>query len=462
LLNGGQKGSRKAKNKFLSAKWVRTAFSSVTKLSQKEPRTMNSRRTIFLLAFLTFFISCTTVATAADPKSDDPRVQKIIDSWAARDAATKNICVEMEKETTITKGFYDKRFPEGKRPPQAPKGPIPPKDITHITKTTLLFNGKTQLVKMKTHQWDMMVSNSLQEVNSTSGIKNGKTRVIVEMSALPFPMGHIMKMDKKHIQRTLLERKEIFIVYFPIRFFKSNGYLDKAKIVDGEEEINGRKCVQLEIPMKNDFFAMAKGKAKSADKSEMDLKCLVCVDQSKDCLPMKYQEFAGDGKPFIDLDFDYDFSGGDNWKLANKTENEQNSPFGKLVNLEINKDIDPAAFNLEFPVGTLVRVVDPTKKMNTPAGSAGGVAKDKKKIDKDKVDPNHYFVLENGKKSTVAETEKRMRELGSKMKGKMEQNREAEAKHDQESSLQIACFSIGGLFVLIAGAIFFVKRRAKG
>jgi hypothetical protein len=418
---------------------------------------MNSRSFVLLLAFLVLFLSGTAVTTAANPKSDDPLIQKIFDKWAERDAATKNILIEFEMQQLLAKGAYDKLLPpEDQRPEGFPKGPIPPKDINTVSKISIICDSKAIAVDMNAQHWDVM-GNKLQKMKTKVSLKDGKMRSLTKAPSIELYIGTVTKLDKTNYQDAIFSEKNSYqILYWPIRFFEYNCQLDKAKIVGRDIEIDGRKCVKLEIPMKAKAAKTAKdGKDKTAAKAKVESKCFVWVDQSKDYLPMRYEDYKGKDSLGL-IDFGYNFSKGTGWELvksnSSMSSNNKNPVNGKINKLELNGKIDPAVYKIEFPVGTLVRAVD---KDGKPLSSD---VKDKNKIDKNKVDPNNYFVLENGKKSTIAETEKRMQKIHSEVRTEMKE----EAKREKLLPWRIVGITLGSIFIAIAGVIFFVKRRAKG
>ena len=280
---------------------------------------MNSRRIVFLLAFFVLIFTGTGVATAV-PRSDDPVIQEIFNKWAERDKANKRLFAKCRIEYFFTG-----------------KGKL---RQAEFGESTLAIDGQKYAAS-----FDVMPRANIRVWKIASKLSiDGEYKRFLDVREPSFPFrffgipkfshGTIRPLDKKSSTISISAESAVFLAYCPMRFFFKNSYqLSKAKIVERDIDIDGRKCLKLEIPMtrpkpspkpkpaskfkKGQFIQLATPN-KNEPRDPIKLKAIVWVEQSSRHLPYRYQDFDGvTSKNFIDIN--YDFSPDGSWKLAKWT-----------------------------------------------------------------------------------------------------------------------------------------------
>jgi hypothetical protein len=357
---------------------------------------MNSRRTIFLLAFFVFFISGVQIATAV-PRSDDPMIQEIFNKWADRDKANKRLFIKCNIEYFFIRNDELRQVESGG--------------------FTLAIDGQKFGIS-----YDVMPHRKLAlEMSSKVSIDGEYKRFLdlrepsflLRFFGIPkFSHGTIRPLDKKSSTFSVSRESAVTLAYCPMRFFFKNSYqLTKARIVARDLDIDGRKCLKLEIPRIQSISPRQSGGRpfitqnmlpdKKGANDTIKLKSYVWVEQSSRHLPYRYQDFD-EFSPRYFIDINYEFMPDGSWKLA-KWKKAQ-SPDGRWhdeitpVELTVNEFFDPELIDFKFPPGTFV---DDFSNIE-----------EKKKGRKR---PDHYYILENGEKSTRTEAAKKDSELRRKM-----------------------------------------------
>jgi hypothetical protein len=329
-----------------------------------------------------------TVKTqAADPKSTSQdgmvkvqlpaEVAKILATWQKREIDIKEVLVKYDGEKLTPRGTlseeWKKSFPD--REPKI----VPEEDLT--SKQTGIYaidQGRFGLATEE-KRFNMAMDGLEKCARKFTAHKMG-IRLLATSEHAAFPVAVLI--DRIQAVAPIGSMSDVLginLIYRPISVIKAfRPQISETKIVNDNIDINGKSTVELEIPI---------GTAESE-------KMLFWVDPKNEYFPVKFQ-IVSNNSPIVEIRLFYKEDADKQltparWETDNydhqKPDQLKISAKATVTQFAIGGEVPASLFDFEIPVGTLVQ----------KHGSEG--------VEK-------YFLLEEGKRTSPEETEKRIQEL---------------------------------------------------